>query len=84
MTYSPSGQSHLVMKNIRLFIVFSSLILTAWLSASYMTEVRMPANQDETATTPDNEAQNIASTALNEQSTLDGTVPVSYTPTRQK
>lgn len=37
------------MKNIRLFIISSSLVLAAWLGASYMTEVQDAPGRDNAA-----------------------------------
>lgn len=37
------------MNNIRLFIISSSLVLAAWLGASYLTEVRISPNQKKAA-----------------------------------
>lgn len=37
------------MKNIRPFILFSSLVLAAWLGASYMTEVTISQDPSKTA-----------------------------------
>ena len=65
------------MKNIRLFIVSCSLLLSVWLGASYVTETGTPAGKQE-ASLPSSSAQKLADTGVNEQSDLEATSPVSY------
>jgi len=55
------------MKKIRLFIVSSSLLLAAWLSASYFSEVRISQDQTEAAAPSRQTEENVAQNTQEEE-----------------
>ena len=65
------------MKNIRIFVFSSSLVLAVWLGASYMTEVHIVPNQDQN-TTENSQTNHTTELTASEETEAEVSLPVAH------